>query len=466
MRNKKDFNSQFATLKLREEIEDTEQNISEQKTIFSIDDQKIDDLFINNFPGSVDYLHDGSDVYYATDQNDLEKFVDYIESLGLDSDHIKLRTNFKEDNAAAAPVGNTTSNAGAYNASLNAPSKKQNPFKEGIQEYFIQVDIRDAKTALGIIDDSYTLSNTIKKRSSDVYTTFDAMAAEELVDSLKQNGINNKNNVVGYVDEDILSGYKKLTGFRAGHTSDKGGFQYKDLWGMNEAYDKSKIKTNADELARVQDMIKTATSSQIASQEDRIKKLKLLVSLEKKHNIRLPVLHYGTFWVDYLKDQGVKTPLELDTKLSTKKEDMNENIERDQKVKITKGMYAGNTATVHDFDSEKDIASGNDWVDVLIGAKKEKKTVKASELKPINENYARFRNETKTRTKPEQFHNAVKSVKQKIEEINKLYEYMERLKTELSEGNDGLKYKKYTESAIFKIKEAVKALHEKTKKLK
>jgi len=246
MSNKKDFNSQFATLKLREEIEESPENISEEKTIFSIDDQEIDDLFLNKFPGTVDYLHDGPDVYYATDQNDLQKFVDYIESLGLDSKHIKLRTNFQEDGGAspAGTFGNTTSNAGAYNASLNAPSKKQNPFKE-----------------------------------------------------------------------DVLSGYKELKGFRPGHTPDKGGFQYKDLWDLNE-------------------------------------------------------------------------------------------------------------------------------------------------------NYSKFKNETKTRSKSEQFHQAVKSVKKKIEEINKLYEYMERLKTELSEGSDGLKYKKYTENAIFKIKEAVKALHFKTKKLK
>ena len=60
-------------------------------------------------------------------------------------------------------------------------------------------------------------------------------------------------------------------------------------------------------------------------------------------------------------------------------------VERDQEVKITSGQYAGNTAIVHDFDSEKDNASGDDWVDVLVGSKKEKKTVKASELKPLKE---------------------------------------------------------------------------------
>ncbi len=62
-----------------------------------------------------------------------------------------------------------------------------------------------------------------------------------------------------------------------------------------------------------------------------------------------------------------------------------EGIKRDQEVKITSGVHAGKTATVHDFNSEKDSASGEDWVDVLIGSKKEKKTVKASELKPLKE---------------------------------------------------------------------------------
>lgn len=340
-----------------------------------------------------------------------------------------------------------------------------------------------------------------------------------------------------------------------------GDFNWSEL-GLGEAYDKAKIKTNTDELARVEDMLKTASTSQMSAQESRIKKLKLLVGLEKKYKIELPVLHYGTDWSDYLKKQNVKTSRELEDKLSSKKESMNEetleeayipdnikkfaqrkgvtsvvnqvarwvekmgknivggtaigkdystlildltyqggqirintdtdeievrgeevydynsfvnalgddkvneNIERDQKVKIVKGTHAGNTAIVHDFDSEKDTVSGDDWVDVLIGDKKEKKTVKASELKPLNENYARFRNETKTRTKPEQFHNAVKSVKQKVNEINRLFEYMNRLQSELSESEGGLKHKKYTDKAIQSIKESTKQLFFKSTKLK
>ena len=200
-------------------------------------------------------------------------------------------------------------------------------------------------------------------------------------------------------------------------------------------------------------------------------------------------------------------------------------IERDQEVKITSGQYAGNTAIVHDFDSEKDNASGDDWVDVLVGSKKEKKTVKASELKPLKEmdaqnsntdeiltylqaakqngtlspdaqevflqwmntpgasreeiinvlrkltgmylkeGYAKFRNETKTRSKPDQFHQAVKQVKQKMNEINRIFEYVDRLKSELSEG-ENLKYKKYTENAFTQIKESAKQLFLKSTKLK
>ena len=200
-------------------------------------------------------------------------------------------------------------------------------------------------------------------------------------------------------------------------------------------------------------------------------------------------------------------------------------IERDQEVKITSGQYAGNTAIVHDFDSEKDNVSGDDWVDVLVGSKKEKKTVKASELKPLKEmdaqnsntdeiltylqaakqngtlspdaqevflqwmntpgasreeiinvlrkltgmylkeGYAQFRNSTKQRSKPDQFHQAVKQVKQKMNEINRIFEYVDRLKSELSEGED-LKYKKYTENAFTQIKESAKQLFLKSTKLK
>ena len=84
----------------------------------------------------------------------------------------------------------------------------------------------------------------------------------------------------------------------------------------------------------------------------------------------------------------------------------------------------------------------------------------------LQEGYAQFRNETKTRTKPEQFHTAVKEVKKKVNEINRLFEYMNRLQSELSESEGGLKYKKYTEKSIQQIKESTKQLFFKSTKLK
>ena len=86
--------------------------------------------------------------------------------------------------------------------------------------------------------------------------------------------------------------------------------------------------------------------------------------------------------------------------------------------------------------------------------------------KSIQEGYAQFRNETKTRGKSDQFHQAIRAVKKKVQEINRLFEYVSRLKEELSEGQDGLKYKMHTEKALAKIKEMVSELNQNVKKFK
>lgn len=89
------------------------------------------------------------------------------------------------------------------------------------------------------------------------------------------------------------------------------------------------------------------------------------------------------------------------------------------------------------------------------------------EMRPsINENYSRFKNQTKTRTEADQFHQAIREVKKRVQEINKVFEYVNRLKNELNEAGDGLKYKKHTEAAMSKIKEMVSELNVKIKKFK
>lgn len=91
---------------------------------------------------------------------------------------------------------------------------------------------------------------------------------------------------------------------------------------------------------------------------------------------------------------------------------------------------------------------------------------KLLDVKGLNENYSQFRNETKTRSKPEQFHQAVKAVKKRVQEINRLFEYVDRLKNELNEAGNSLKYKKHTENALMQIKEMVTQLHLKARKFK
>lgn len=84
----------------------------------------------------------------------------------------------------------------------------------------------------------------------------------------------------------------------------------------------------------------------------------------------------------------------------------------------------------------------------------------------LAENYSRFKNETKTRSKPDQFHQAIREVKKRVQEIHKVFEYVNRLKEELNESGDSLKYKKHTEAAVSKIKEMVSELNVKMKRFK
>lgn len=142
-----------------------------------------------------------------------------------------------------------------------------------------------------------------------------------------------------------------------------------------------------------------------------------------------------------------------------------EEIKHEDKVKIVdpKNKYFGRTGKVHDIHDD------NSAMIIIDVPGNPTTTVDISKLKAIsgiNENYSRFKNETKTRNKPEQFHQAIREVRKKVQEINRLFEYVSRLKTELSEGEGGLKYKVHTEKALQKIKEMVSELNQNIKKFK
>jgi len=78
--------------------------------------------------------------------------------------------------------------------------------------------------------------------------------------------------------------------------------------------------------------------------------------------------------------------------------------------------------------------------------------------------YHKFKNEVKYRTKAEQLHKAIREVKRKLQEIDRIVEYTQRMKTELSEG-DGIQYWNRTNKAVATISEMVNHLNNKIKNL-
>jgi hypothetical protein len=79
--------------------------------------------------------------------------------------------------------------------------------------------------------------------------------------------------------------------------------------------------------------------------------------------------------------------------------------------------------------------------------------------------YNKFKNEVKLRSKNEALHKAIKEVKRKLMEIDRIVEYTSMMKQELSEGEEGLKYWKATSNNVSKIAEMVNELNTKIQNL-
>ena len=92
--------------------------------------------------------------------------------------------------------------------------------------------------------------------------------------------------------------------------------------------------------------------------------------------------------------------------------------------------------------------------------------VKLIEQELLNEvTYSKFKNDVKFRTKNEQLHKAIREVKRKLQEIDRIVEYTSRMKQELSEGEEGVKYWKATQKNVATISEMINQLNNKIKNL-
>ena len=91
------------------------------------------------------------------------------------------------------------------------------------------------------------------------------------------------------------------------------------------------------------------------------------------------------------------------------------------------------------------------------------KIVREELLKEVT--YKSFKNEVKFRTKNEQLHKAIREVKRKLADIDRIVEYTSRMKQELSEGEEGIRYWKATQKNVGQISEMVNQLNNKIKNL-
>jgi len=256
---------------------------------------------------------------------------------------------------------------------------------------------------------------------------------------------------------------------------------YKQLF-QEEPYDRSKIETNTKELTRVQGSLdqahKDKSYSVMTAYENRIAILKFIVFLEKKLGKQLPVLHFSDSLGKYLKDHlGYSGPIKQnstgavvnfktisDTILSSQGEaekPLDESMLKTTQEKLE---------AIREKNRELYDRIKEQILNFIIAADPYDEQINTiiDKLSPVdlNENYARFRNQTSKREAPEQLHKAIKEIKKKLIEVDRLVEYTGRLRAEISEGDDSVQYNTHTERALESIMEMIKHTYIQAKKLK
>lgn len=83
----------------------------------------------------------------------------------------------------------------------------------------------------------------------------------------------------------------------------------------------------------------------------------------------------------------------------------------------------------------------------------------------LNENYHRFKRQTKERSNQDQYHEAIKAINKKLDEVNRILEFTSRMKEELSEGEETLEMKSRTTKTLDKTKTKVAEAYKKLKHL-
>jgi hypothetical protein len=179
-----------------------------------------------------------------------------------------------------------------------------------------------------------------------------------------------------------------------------------------------------------------------------------------------------TYYNKFLKTSGLKESLENMNKTFTKGTKIewtanDKTISKEYTVKKgDKGTIVGQEGTGDEYvvDFEKRFYANTASFKAIDNMNESLINIIKEEL--LNEvTYHKFKNEVKFRTKNEQLHKAIREVKRKLSEIDRIVEYTSRMKQELSEGEEGIKYWKATSKNVATISEMVNQLNNKIKNL-
>jgi hypothetical protein len=219
------------------------------------------------------------------------------------------------------------------------------------------------------------------------------------------------------VEELENSGYKEVKGFRPGHTKDRGGFQYKDLWDLNEEQFNELIsRQDKDKVEKLLDLVRDKAP-------DLYRKFLSWMSEPYPHDYEEFAAAAGVNEREQ-KESGefkIGDKVEIVNMWPDKSYGQVVSFDDDLvSVNVTKG--GGSTFT-------RQMMIPRDKLK-LQGSEEKKKEKKEMEKEPIKEG---LKTEIKVRSKKQQFQEATKMVNKKLKEINSILELAKDLKTDLNE---------------------------------
>jgi hypothetical protein len=223
------------------------------------------------------------------------------------------------------------------------------------------------------------------------------------------------------LEENFDSGYKKVKGFRAGHTKDKGGFQYKDLWNINEEQ-----------------------FNELISREDKDKVETLLQSVkEKDYNLFRLFLRWMSEpapheYKEFAAAAGINEREETEQgefKIGDKVEIVGKWPDKSygQVISFDDDLVAVNVTKGGGSTFTRKMMIPHDQLRLQgseIKKKEKKEKKKEAEKEPIKEG---LKTEIKVRSKKQQFQEATKLANKKLREINSILEFASNLKSDLNE---------------------------------